>query len=57
MIVGDLVGMLIWLFVVLALYRLLEDADRTAAAVTLILGAFMWISVRAGYCRAMFSVL
>lgn len=42
-IVSDLVGGLVWLFVVLALYRLLEDVDRPQAQLMVILGAFMQV--------------
>jgi hypothetical protein len=43
MITGDLIGGVIWLAVVLALYRLLADVDRTQANLMLILGAFMQV--------------
>jgi hypothetical protein len=42
-IAGDLVGGVIWLFVVLALYWLLKDVDRTQADLMVILGAFMQV--------------
>jgi hypothetical protein len=42
-IVGDLVAGVVWLFVVLALYRLLKDVDRTQADLMVILGAFMQV--------------
>lgn len=42
-IVGDLVGGVIWLGVVLALYQLLKDVDRTQAALMVVLGAFMQV--------------
>jgi Domain of unknown function (DUF4386) len=42
-IVSDLLTGVIWLFVVLALYRLLSDVDRTQAALMVILGAFMQV--------------
>jgi hypothetical protein len=42
-IVGDLVGGVLWLSVVLALYRLLKDVDRIQAALMVILGAFMQV--------------
>jgi Domain of unknown function (DUF4386) len=40
---GDLAGGLVWLFVVLALYQLLKDVDRTQAGLMLVLGAFMQV--------------
>ena len=40
---GDVLGGAIWLFVVLALYRLLADVDRTQAGLMLVLGAFMQV--------------
>lgn len=40
---GDLVGGVIWLFVVLALYQLLKDVDRAQANLMVILGAFMQV--------------
>lgn len=42
-IAGDLAGGVIWLFVVLVLYRLLHDVDRTQAKLMIILGAFMQV--------------
>lgn len=42
-IVSDLLGGVIWLFVVLALYRLLKDVDRTQAILMVILGALMQV--------------
>ena len=42
-IAGDLVGGVVWLAVVLALYRLLEDVDRAQAVLMVILGAFMQV--------------
>ena len=42
-IVGDLVGGVIWLFVVLALYQLLKDVDRMQAVLMVILGAVMQV--------------
>ena len=42
-IAGDLVGGVVWLAVVLALYRLLKDVDRAQAALMVILGAFMQV--------------
>jgi len=42
-IAGDLVGGVVWLAVVLALYRLLKDVDRVQAALMVILGAFMQV--------------
>lgn len=42
-IAGDLIGGVIWLAVVLALYRLLKDVDEVQAALMLILGAFMQV--------------
>ena len=44
-IVSDLLGGVIWLFVVLALYSLLVDVDRVQANVMLILGAFMQVQL------------
>jgi hypothetical protein len=44
-IAGDLVGGVIWLAVVLALYRLLADVDRTQANLMIILGAFMQVPI------------
>lgn len=41
--VGDLVGGVLWLFVVLALYQLLKDVDRTQAALMVILGALLQV--------------
>jgi len=40
---GDLVCGVVWLFVVLALYRLLEGVDRIQSALMVILGAFMQV--------------
>ncbi|HEY2475287.1 MAG TPA: DUF4386 domain-containing protein [Candidatus Cybelea sp.] len=40
---GDLFGGVVWLFVVLALYRLLKDVDQTQANLIVILGAFMQV--------------
>lgn len=40
---SDLLCGIVWLFVVLALYRLLADVDRTQAQLMLILGAFMQV--------------
>lgn len=40
---GDLFGGVIWLFVVLALYRLLKDVDQVQANLMVILGAFMQV--------------
>jgi hypothetical protein len=42
-IAGDLAGGVIWLFVVLVLYRLLKDVDRVAAGLMVVLGAFMQV--------------
>ena len=42
-IVSDIAGGTLWLFVVLALYRLLVDVDRTQAALMVVLGAFMQV--------------
>jgi hypothetical protein len=42
-IIGDLAGGVIWLFVVLVLYRLLKDVDRVAADLMVVLGAFMQV--------------
>jgi hypothetical protein len=42
-IVGDIAGGALWLFVVLALYRLLSDVDIVQANLMLILGAFMQV--------------
>src|SRR5579872_7354989 len=40
---GDLASGTIWLFVVLALYRLLKDVDQTQAQLMVVLGAFMQV--------------
>jgi membrane-bound metal-dependent hydrolase YbcI (DUF457 family) len=40
---SDIVAGTIWLFVVLALYRLLKDVDRVQADLMVILGAFMQV--------------
>jgi membrane-bound metal-dependent hydrolase YbcI (DUF457 family) len=40
---GDLLTGVVWLAVVLALYRLLEDVDRTQARLMVIFGAFMQV--------------
>jgi hypothetical protein len=40
---GDLVCGVVWLAVVLALYRLFENVDRFAALLMLVLGAFMQV--------------
>ena len=40
-IASQLAGAVLWLFVVLALYRLLKDVDREMAALMVILGALM----------------
>jgi hypothetical protein len=40
---GDILGGTVWLFVVLALYRLLRDVDPVQAALMVILGAFMQV--------------
>ena len=40
---GDLIGGVLWLAVVLALYQLLKDVDRVQAALMVILGAFMQV--------------
>ncbi len=40
---GDIVSGTIWLFVVLALYRLLRDVDPVQAALMVILGAYMQV--------------
>lgn len=40
---GDLVGGVVWLFVVLALYRLLKDVDWVQANLMVILGAFLQV--------------
>lgn len=42
-VVADLVAGVIWLFVVLALYRLLKDIDDVQAGLMLILGGFMQV--------------
>jgi Domain of unknown function (DUF4386) len=42
-IAGDLVSGVVWLSVVLALYQLLKNVDRTQAALMVILGAFMQV--------------
>ena len=42
-VVGDFVAGVVWLFVVLALYRLLKGVDRTQANLMVILGAFMQV--------------
>jgi Domain of unknown function (DUF4386) len=42
-IVSDIAAGTVWLFVVLALYRLLKDVDRTQANLMVILGAFMQV--------------
>lgn len=42
-VVGDFVAGVVWLFVVLALYRLLKGVDRTQASLMVILGAFMQV--------------
>lgn len=42
-IVGDLVGGVIWLFVVLVLYGLLKGVDKAQADLMVILGAFMQV--------------
>jgi hypothetical protein len=42
-IVGDIAGGTIWLFVVLALYRLLKDVDKGLADLMVVLGAFMQV--------------
>lgn len=42
-IAGDLVDGVIWLFVVLVLYRLLRDVDKAQADLMVILGAFMQV--------------
>jgi hypothetical protein len=42
-IIGDLAGGVIWLFVVLVLYRLLKDVDRVPADLMVVLGAFMQV--------------
>jgi hypothetical protein len=42
-IVGDFVAGVVWLFVVLALNRLLKGVDRTQANLMVILGAFMQV--------------
>jgi hypothetical protein len=42
-IVGDIASGALWLFVVLALYRLLRDVDVVQANLMLILGAFMQV--------------
>jgi hypothetical protein len=42
-IVADLVAGVIWLFVMLALYKLLRDVDEIQAGLMLILGAFMQV--------------
>lgn len=42
-IAGELLGGVVWLFVVLALYRLLKDVDRAQAALMVILGALMQV--------------
>jgi hypothetical protein len=42
-IVADLVAGVIWLFVMLALYKLLKDVDEIQAGLMLILGAFMQV--------------
>jgi hypothetical protein len=42
-IVSDIAVGTLWLFVVLALYRLLADVDRTQAAMMVVLGAFMQV--------------
>jgi len=41
--VGDLVTGVVWLGVVLALYRLLKDVDRTQANLMVVLGAFLQV--------------
>jgi membrane-bound metal-dependent hydrolase YbcI (DUF457 family) len=41
--VGDLVTGVVWLGVVLALYRLLGDVDRTQANLMVVLGAFLQV--------------
>lgn len=40
---SDIAGGTIWLFVVLALYRLLKDVDKTQADLMVILGAYMQV--------------
>jgi len=40
---GDIVGGTLWLFVVLALYRLLRDVDAVQAALMVILGAYLQV--------------
>jgi membrane-bound metal-dependent hydrolase YbcI (DUF457 family) len=40
---GDILGGTVWLFVVLALYRLLRDVDSVQAALMMILGAYMQV--------------
>lgn len=41
--VADLIGGVVWLFVVLALYQLLKDVDRIQAALMVILGALLQV--------------
>ncbi|HEY6325185.1 MAG TPA: DUF4386 domain-containing protein [Candidatus Cybelea sp.] len=40
---GDILAGVVWLFVVLALYRLLHDVDPVQAALMVILGAYMQV--------------
>ena len=42
-IVTDIIGGALWLFVVLALYQLLKDVDRTQAVLMVVLGALMQV--------------